>query len=119
LVKDESGDLLADPHKILNRWKSYVCQLLSIHKAGDIRQTEMHTAEPFVPETGASEVEVAIGKLKRYKYLAVDQIPSELIHAGGKTLCSEFHKLIKLIWNKEELPYQWKESVVVPIHKKG
>jgi hypothetical protein len=27
----------------------------------------MHTAEPFVPEPSASEVEVAIGKLKRYK----------------------------------------------------
>jgi hypothetical protein len=24
-----------------------------------------------------------------------------------------------MIWNKEELPHQWKESVVVPIHKKG
>jgi hypothetical protein len=23
-----------------------------------------------------------------------------------------------LIWDKEELPHQWKESVVVPIHKK-
>jgi hypothetical protein len=32
---------------------------------------------------------------------------------------SEIHKLIKLIWNKEELPHQWKESIVVPIHKKG
>jgi hypothetical protein len=24
-----------------------------------------------------------------------------------------------LIWNKEELPYQWKESIVLPTHKKG
>jgi hypothetical protein len=24
-----------------------------------------------------------------------------------------------LIWNKEELPHKWKESIVVPIHKKG
>jgi sorting nexin-29 len=24
-----------------------------------------------------------------------------------------------LIWNKEELTHQWKESIVVPIHKKG
>jgi hypothetical protein len=24
-----------------------------------------------------------------------------------------------LIWNKEELPHQWKESIVVPNHKKG
>jgi hypothetical protein len=34
-------------------------------------------------------------------------------------LHSEIHKLIMLIWNKEELPHQWKESIVVPIHKKG
>jgi hypothetical protein len=46
-------------------------------------------------------------------------IPAELIQAGGETLHSEIPKLIKLIWNKEELPHQWKESIVVPIHKKG
>jgi hypothetical protein len=34
-------------------------------------------------------------------------------------LRSEIHKLIKLIWNEEELPHQWKESIMVPIHKKG
>jgi hypothetical protein len=34
-------------------------------------------------------------------------------------LHSEIHKLIKSIWNKEELPHQWKESIIVPIHKKG
>jgi hypothetical protein len=66
LVKDERGDLLADPHKILNRWKNYFCQLLNVHGAGGVRQTEMHTAEPFVPQPTASEVEAAIGKLKRY-----------------------------------------------------
>jgi hypothetical protein len=34
-------------------------------------------------------------------------------------LRSEIHKLIMLIWNKEELPYQWKQSIVVPIHRKA
>jgi hypothetical protein len=34
-------------------------------------------------------------------------------------LLSVFHKLINSIWNKEELPDQWKESIIVPIHKKG
>jgi hypothetical protein len=72
-----------------------------------------------VPEPSSSEVEVAIGKLKRYKSPGVDQIPAELIQVGGESLRSELHKLIKLIWNKEELPHQWKESIVVPIHKKG
>jgi hypothetical protein len=51
------------------------------------------------------EIEVAIGKFSRYKLPDVDQIPAELTQAGRKTLCSEIHKLIKLIWNKN-LPHQ-------------
>jgi hypothetical protein len=64
LVKDDRGDLLADPHKILNISKNYFCELLNVHEAGGVKQAEMHTAEPFVPEPSASVVEVAIGKLK-------------------------------------------------------
>jgi hypothetical protein len=33
-------------------------------------------------------------------------------------LLSAIHKLINSIWNKEEFPDQWKESIIVPIHKK-
>jgi hypothetical protein len=36
LVKDENGDLLADSHNILNRWKNYFSQLLDIHRVSDI-----------------------------------------------------------------------------------
>jgi hypothetical protein len=68
----------------------------------------MHTAEPFVPEPSASKAEVAIGKLKSYKSPDLDQIPAELVQAGRETLRSEIHKVIKLMWNKEELPHQWK-----------
>jgi hypothetical protein len=25
----------------------------------------------------------------------------------------------QILWNKEELPEKWKESIMVPIHKKG
>jgi hypothetical protein len=87
--------------------------------AGGVRQTKIHAAEPFLPEPSASEVEVSVGKLKRHISPGFDQIAAELIQAGAVTLCSEIHKLIKLIWNKEQLPHQWKESVVVPVHRKG
>jgi hypothetical protein len=43
----------------------------------------MHKAKPFVPEHSASEAEVAIGKLKRYKSPGVDQISAEVIQAGN------------------------------------
>jgi hypothetical protein len=99
--------------------KNYFCQLLNVQGPGGIRRTEIRTAEPFVPEPSAAEVEVAIRKFKRYKAPGSDRIPAELIQAGVETLRSEIHKLIMPIWNKEELPHQWKESIVIPIHKKG
>jgi len=36
-----------------------------------------------------------------------------LIKAGGKTIRFEIHKFINSIWNKEELPEEWKESIIV------
>jgi hypothetical protein len=57
--------------------------------------------------------------LKSYKSPGTDQIPAKLIKAGVETLSSELHILICSIWNKEELPQQWKESIIVPIHKRG
>ena len=52
-------------------------------------------------------------------YVDSDQIPAELIKAGGSTIHCAIHKLIIAIWNKEDLPGEWKESIIVPIHKKG
>jgi hypothetical protein len=68
---------------------------------------EIHTAEPLVPETSPSEVEIAIARLKKHKSPGSDQIPAELIQAGGETLQSEIHELINSIWSKEELSDQW------------
>jgi hypothetical protein len=65
---------------------------------------DIHTAKPLVPEPSLVEVEIAIGKLKRYKSPGTDQMPAELIKAGGEILRSEIHRLICCIWNKEELP---------------
>jgi hypothetical protein len=57
--------------------------------------------------------------LKGINRQAVDEIPEELIQAGGEILRSKIHKPINSIWNKEELSYQWKESIIVSVHKKG
>jgi hypothetical protein len=89
---------------------------LNVHGVNNVRQTEIHTAEPLVPESSDSEVEIAIEKLKRHKSPGVDQIPAELIKAGGRTIHSEIRKLINSIWNEEELPEQWKESIIVPVY---
>jgi hypothetical protein len=35
-----------------------ISQLLNVHEVNDVRQTEIHTAEPLVPEPSALEVEI-------------------------------------------------------------
>ena len=94
-------------------------KILNVHGVNDVRQTEIHTAEPLVPEPSASDVDLAIEKLKSHKSLGIDQILAELIKARGKTIHCAIHKLIIAIWNKEELPGEWKESIIVPLYKKG
>ena len=55
------------------------------------------------PESGTSEVEMSIEVLKRHKSPSVDQIPAELIKAGGRTILSEIYKLINYSGNKEDM----------------
>jgi hypothetical protein len=78
--------------------------VLNVHGVHDVRQMDIRTAEPLVPEPSLVDMEIAIGKLKKYKSPSTDQIPAELIEAGGETLHSEIHELIQCIWNKKELP---------------
>jgi hypothetical protein len=83
IIKDGNGNLLIEPHRVLNRWKNFLN-----HGVHDVRQMDIHMAEPLVPEPSLVEVEIAVGKLKGYKSPGTHQIPAEFIKAGGETLCS-------------------------------
>jgi hypothetical protein len=72
IIKDENGNLLADPQNILNRWKSFFNQVLTVHGVHDVRQMDIHTAERLEQEPSLVEVETATGKLKSYKSLGAD-----------------------------------------------
>ena len=113
IVKDEKDDLFTDCHSIVARWRKHFSQRLNVHGVSDVRQTEIHTAEPLVPEPSVFEVKMTIEMPNRHKSPDIDQIPAELIKAGGRTIHSEIHKLIDSIWNKEELSEDWKESMIV------
>jgi len=96
IVKGEKDNLVTNSHSILARWRNHFSQLQNVHGVNDVRQTEIHTAEPLVSEPSAFEFEMAVKKLKRHKSLGIDQIPAEMIKSGGRTICSETHKCTKL-----------------------
>jgi hypothetical protein len=50
-----------------------------VHNVSDVRQIEVHAAEPLVPGPSGLEVKIAVAKLKKYKSPGSDQILTELI----------------------------------------
>ena len=90
-----------------------------MHGVKAVGQTEIHTAEPLEIDPSASEFELAIDKLKSHKSPSFDQISAELIKTDGRKICLGVLKVITRIWKKEKPPEEWKESIIVPIHKTG
>jgi len=95
-VKDEKGDLVADSHGIVARWRNYFSQLFNVYGVKDVGQAETPTAEPLVPEPSASEVELGIDNLKSPKLTGNVHIPPELIKAGVEQFTWRFINLFFL-----------------------
>ena len=85
IVKDEKGVLVVDP-TVFSLGEGIIWMYVGL--------MYIHTAESLVPEPSAFEFEMVIDKLKSHKSPGIDQIPAELIKAGGKTIRGEIHKLI-------------------------
>jgi hypothetical protein len=88
--------LFVDSHSILSRWRKYFSHVLNVHGVIGVRQAEIHTAEPVVPQPSVSEIELAIDKLKSRKTIGFDLILPELIKAGIEQLAVRFINLLFL-----------------------
>jgi hypothetical protein len=104
--------MVTESHNILPRWQNHFSQLLKVEGVNDVRKTEIHTAEPLV----LLRLRWLLKSQKDTKSPGTDQIPAELIKAGGH---SDIRKLINSIGNEEELPEEWKKSIIVPTCKKS
>jgi hypothetical protein len=80
--------LVTDSYRILARWSINFSQLFNVHGINDVRQTEIRTAEPPLPELSAFEIEIAFEKLKRRKLPDTDKISAELIVLEGRKIPS-------------------------------
>jgi hypothetical protein len=49
-VRDENSDYFTDFHTLLPMWRNHLSQLLNVRGVTDVRQREIHTTEPLVPE---------------------------------------------------------------------
>ena len=122
-VQDRSRKCLTEEREILNRWKEYYTELYN-HKANgdplvlDCHQTHTEDDHPILRK----EVEAAVQSLKKRKPArpaGVDNIPAELIQAGGENAIIVFTTICNKIWQTGEWPTSMTQSLVITLPKKG
>ena len=123
LCKDKNGLVLADEERCIRRWVEYFKELLNPNKPPDrneeANELPFQNVQPYIDEPTLQEVENEIARLNNFKSPGIDNLPGELFKYGGNALCMEIHELIVRIWNGEELPEEWRTSILCPIYKKG
>ena len=93
--KARSGKCITEERQVLNRWTEYCFELYN-HKAdGDpsvlnCPQTDTEDEHHIL----RTEVEAAVRLLKKGKSAGVDNIPAELVQAGGEESEGESLKVI-------------------------
>ena len=118
-IQDKNGKNLTEDRDILNRWTEY-CSELYNHKAKGDPDVMKHPAvtnidsHPILQE----EVEAGVKSLKPGKSAGVDNIPAELLQAGGETMIDVLLDICNKIWQTGEWPTPWTQSLVITLPKK-
>ena len=102
-VQDHLGKCLTEERQILNRRTEY-CSELYNHKANgdpsvlDCLQTDTEDDHPILRK----EVEAAVQTFKKGKPAGVDNIPVELVQAGGEDVITALTTICNKIWQTGE-----------------
>ena len=105
---------------MLNRWTEYCSELYNYKADGDpsvlnCPQTDTEDDHPILRR----EVEAAVQSLKKGKSAGVDNIPAELVQAGGEDVITTLMTICNRIWQTGEWPTPWTQSLVIKLPKKG
>ena len=118
-IRGLDGELRSGEEAV-NRWREHFEKLLN----GDAGSGEEATAdgnEVQNDEGGieVEEVERAVRKLKSGKAGGVCSIQVEMVKAGGYTVVQWLKDSFDVAFNCGKTPHEWREAIIVPIHKKG
>ena len=119
-VQDRSGKCLTEERQILNRWTEYCSELYNHNANGDpsvlnCTQTDKEDDHPILRR----EVEAAVQSLKKGKSAGVDNIPAELVQAGGEDVITVLTTICNRIWQTGKWQTPWTQSLVITLPNNG
>ena len=102
---DRSGKCLTEEKEILSRWTEYCSELYNHENCGDNAVLDYsQPPEEDLQSILREEVESAVASLKKGKTAEVDNIPAELVQAGGETMIDVLTEICNKIWRTGEWP---------------
>ena len=119
-IQNKSGKSLTEDQEILTRWTEYCSDLYNHETQGDCAVlTGPHSTNQDDLPILREEVEAAVTSLKKRKSAGVDNIPAELVQAGGEAMIDALHIICRKIWQTGKWPTQWTQSLIITLPKKG
>ena len=119
-VQDRSGKCRTEERHILNRWRENCSELYNYKTSGDpsvLNRTQTDTEDDH--PIFRRRVEAAVQSPKKGKSAGVDNIPAELVQAGGEEVITDLTTICDKSWQTGEWPSLWTQSLVVTLPKKG
>ena len=119
-ILDESGQPLKSKDEKLARWKRHFEGVLNVQ--GTVTEEVIAGVEDLsttdAAELTREEVECAVSKLKNGKAVGSDEIAGEMVKNGGQAMIDWLWELLKEVWKTKQVPQEWKNAILIPIHKK-
>ena len=117
LLSADGTKLITEKDKVLEKWAEHFEGVLnrpsSINDEAIERLPQVPTNATLDATPTLDEVRKAIQQLSKGKAPGADAIPAEIYKEGGPVLTDKLLTLIQLIWEKEQLPQDFKDASII------
>ena len=116
-IKKKDGKVIIDQEEILKKWVEYIGDLFSDEQ----KEKTMWQADEDLTGNGTlkSEIEAALKEMKNQNSPGNDKISKEMLTRCKVIVISKICSLANKIYDSGIIPKQMKESMFIPIPKKG
>ena len=104
-IQDRTGKCLTEEQEVLSRWTEYCSELYNHKRCGDNAVLDCsQLPEEDLQQIFCDVVKISVASMKSGKSAGVDNIPAELIQAGGDTMIDVLKEICNRIWRTGEWP---------------
>ena len=120
-ISEKDGSQIISQERRLHRWAEHFQEQFSWPN-DSVELVNGPSEAEWDVETGPptrAEVDRELRVLKREKAAGPDGLPPAFFKDGGESLITALTDLLGTVWKCQEVPEDWRSSVIIPIFKKG